>query len=80
MPMSRKEATALARRICNEGEALAPRGAEVVVVVTDTAGEWVGVAATTPHRRTLAILDSALHGADYQSHAQVIDMETETDV
>ena len=76
MPMSREEATALARRICNEGEIIKPPDGEVVVVVTDAAGNWVGVAATTPWSRTSRILDAALNGAERKSHADIIDMET----
>lgn len=67
--MSRDEAVALARRIHTDGEGLLPDDGQLVVVVTDAAGAWVGVASSTPHVRTLAILDSALHGADYKSHA-----------
>ncbi len=74
MPMSRDDATALAKRICAAGEGLVPVDGEVVVVVTDAHGTWVGVAANTRHPRTLAILNSALNGADYKSHAVVIDM------
>ncbi len=67
--MSRDRATQLARRICNEGETMTPLGAQVVVAVTDEFGEWVGVAATVPHSRTLDILNAALNGADYRRHA-----------
>ena len=75
--LRREEASALARRIRNVGETLAPGIADIVVVVTDTEGEWVGVAGTAPVPRTLAILAAALHAGDYRTHVDVVDTKCE---
>jgi hypothetical protein len=40
-----------------------PDGAQLVVVVTDEAGEWCGVSSNVGNERTAAILASALAGA-----------------
>ncbi len=69
MAMSRDEATEIAREICNESESIIDtQDAQLVVIVTDATGEWVGVASTVPHLRVLEILDAALNGADYRRH------------
>lgn len=72
MPMTREEAAKLALDIRRRADI--PYGAEVVVVVTDAEGAWVGVSSTESSGRTSAILEAALRGAGYRTHADVIDM------
>ena len=74
MPMSREAATEFARQLCSTG-ALRNRFVELVVVVTDAEGTWVGVASTVHQRRTADVLRAALHGADRRDHPEIIDME-----
>ena len=76
MAMSREEATEFARQLCSTA-ATRNREAEVVVLVTDEEGAWVGCAATVGQRRTADILRSAAHGADRRTHSNVVDMEAD---
>lgn len=78
MPMSREEATEFARQLCTTGVTRNSE-LEVVVLVTDEEGAWVGAAATVRHGRVLDILRAALRGAERSELTPtIIDMETDT--
>jgi ATP-dependent phosphoenolpyruvate carboxykinase len=57
---------AAAEKSKKAAERVAPEGAQVVVVVTDFCGNWVGVSSNVDPHRTEALLQAALDGADRQ--------------
>lgn len=59
--MTRDEMRAFAIRVVRLANP--PEGVQVVVAVTDAAGEWMGVHSTVDYDRTLAILACGAQGA-----------------
>lgn len=55
-------------------------GTDVVVLITDYEGEFVGVSSTEDDARTRDILEAALRGAEHRAHpnANIIDVEGHT--
>lgn len=75
--LPRDEAMRRAQAIADAAAKKLPRGARIVVAVTDVTGEWVGVGSNTNPKDTEAILRSALLGADRQD-GKVIDVTGES--
>lgn len=78
--LDRDEARERAQAIANYGAKRLPKGARIVVCVTDIDGEWVGVGSNTYSMDVEAILHSALLGADKPKFRSIIDIEAEADV
>lgn len=57
-----------------------PRGLNVVVVVTDPDGAWVGVSSTADDHYTGRILAAAITGADMRRHPPTVILLTDDDV
>lgn len=77
-PMGREEVVREAYRIVRLVESRGlPKGARLVVVVTGEDGEWVGVSSNKPNDDVVAILESALHGADLKYHDLAIEVPAE---
>ena len=76
--LTRDQLVALAQSLADYGAKRIPRGARIVVTVTDAQGEWVGVGSNTHAVDIATILQSALLGAD-KKDGRVIDVHGESE-
>ena len=67
---ARDELVAIATKIRNSAKL--PAGYNAVIVVTDENGAWCGVSSTSDPDYTKKLLNSALLGADCETHAEPV--------